>query len=185
MDFAVGDAELAPYVAALNRLLDARQLRPYQVAELRVQNARFFLEAYHVDGFRNGQVSVIDHDGAPHGWSFCQDLTATLDHIRPGPLNLAEYWNVNPWIVRARPQRVGFDTTLTDGLRIAPREVIGNASQPDERPLPMSRLAASLSPAGFDASWQFVQGPENHDIVFAGRELRIARLAQPDDPRSW
>jgi 1,4-alpha-glucan branching enzyme len=263
MDFAVGDADLAPYVAALNRLLDARQLRPYQVAELRgemnqlkalidlchvhglavildvvynhaggdfgdqsmyfldrqpvagghrnslyfsdrghagglvfdfgkpevrdflIQNARFFLEEYRVDGFRYDQVSVIDHDGAPHGWSFCQDLTATLDHIRPGALNLAEYWNVNPWIVRARPQGAGFDTTLTDGLRIALREVIGSASQPDERPLPMSRLAASLWPAGFDASWQFVQGPENHDIVFTGRELRIARLAQPDDPRSW
>ena len=33
---------------------------------------RFFLEEYRVDGFRYDQVSVIDHDGAPHGWSFCR-----------------------------------------------------------------------------------------------------------------
>ena len=44
---------------------------------------RFFLEEYRVDGFRYDQVSVIDHDGAPHGWSFCQDLTATVRFTRP------------------------------------------------------------------------------------------------------
>ena len=30
-----------------------------------------------------------------------------------------------------------------------------------------------------------MQGPENHDIVYQGREPRIARLGDPDDPRSW
>ena len=43
-----------------------------------IQNAKFFLNEYRVDGFRYDQVSVIDHDGAPNGWSFCQDLTSTL-----------------------------------------------------------------------------------------------------------
>ena len=49
-----------------------------EVRDFLIQNARFFLDEYRVDGFRYDQVSVIDHDGAPHGWSFCQDLTATL-----------------------------------------------------------------------------------------------------------
>lgn len=35
MDFAVADADLAPYVATVNRLLDAKGLRRYQVKELR------------------------------------------------------------------------------------------------------------------------------------------------------
>ena len=43
------------------------------------------------------QVSVIDHDGAPHGWSFCQDLTSTLRAHRPGSFDKAEYWSVNPY----------------------------------------------------------------------------------------
>ena len=30
-----------------------------------------------------------------------------------------------------------------------------------------------------------MQGPENHDIVYSGREQRIARLGDPDHPRSW
>lgn len=156
-----------------------------EVRDFLIQNAKFFLDEYRVDGFRYDQVSVIDHDGAPHGWRFCQDLTSTVRHHRPGALEKAEYWNVNPYVVTTPPQGAGFDTTLTDGLRIAIRDVIGTASQPDERPLNMTGLARGLWPDGFSDQWRFVQGPENHDIVKHDREQRIARLGHPSDPRSW
>jgi 1,4-alpha-glucan branching enzyme len=156
-----------------------------EVRDLLIQNAKFFLDEYRVDGFRYDQVSVIDHDGAPDGWSFCQDLTATLRHHRPSALEKAEYWSVNPYVVKAPPEGAGFVTTLTDGLRIAVRDVIGNASHPNERPLDMTGLARSLWPEGFAEHWRFVQGPENHDVVYRGREQRIARLGHPDNPRSW
>ena len=263
MDFAVADADLPPYVAEVNRLLEAKGLRRYRTEKLRgemnqlkalvdlchvhglavildvvynhaggdfgdqslyffdrqspaggqrnslyftdkghagglvfdfskpevrdflIQNAKFFLDEYRVDGFRYDQVSVIDHDGAPHGWGFCQDLTATLHAHRPAALNHAEYWDVNPYVVKEPPDGAGFDTTLTDGLRIAIRDVIGNASAPDERPLNMTGLGRSLWPEGFREEWRFVQGPENHDIVYRDREPRIARLGDPANPRSW
>ncbi len=156
-----------------------------EVRDFLIQNARFFLDEYQVDGFRYDQVSVIDHDGAPHGWSFCQDLTSTLQFHQARALQHAEYWNVNPYIVKPPREGAGFDTTLTDGLRVALRDVIGNASRPDERPLNMSGLARSLWPDGFSAHWHFVQGPENHDIVYRDREQRIARLGDPSNPRSW
>ena len=156
-----------------------------EVRDFLIQNAKFFLTEYKVDGFRYDQVSVIDHDGAPNGWSFCQDLTSTLHDYRPGALHKAEYWDVNPYIVKPVPEGAGFDTTLTDGLRIAIRDVISNASAPDERPLDMSGLAASLWPDGFPEEWRFVQGPENHDIVYVDREQRVARLGDPGNPRSW
>ena len=113
-----------------------------EVRDFLIQNAKFFLDEYRVDGFRYDQVSVIDHDGAPHGWSFCQDLTSTLRPHRPGALDKAEYWNVNPYVVKPPPEGAGFDTSLTDGLRIAIRDVIGEASAPDERPLDMTALGA-------------------------------------------
>ena len=156
-----------------------------EVRDFLIQNAKFFLSEYRVDGFRYDQVSVIDHDGAPDGWRFCQDLTSTLHAQRPATLHHAEYWEVNPFIVAPPPVGAGFDTTLTDGLRIAIRDVIGSAGAPDERPLHMTQLAKSLWPEKFSESWRFVQGPENHDIVYNGRELRIARLGDPDHPRSW
>lgn len=263
MDFAVADADLPPYVADVNGLLDAKGLRHYSRHDLRgemnqlkalvdlchvhglavildvaynhaggefgdqslyffdrqspaggqrnslyftdkghagglvfdyakpevrdflIQNARFFLDEYRVDGFRYDQVSVIDHDGAPQGWRFCQDLTATLHAHRPWALNHAEYWDVNPYVVKVPPDGAGFDTTLTDGQRLAIRDVIGHASAPDERPLNMTGLGRSLWPEGFREQWRFVQGPENHDIVYLGREPRIARLGDPSNPRSW
>jgi 1,4-alpha-glucan branching enzyme len=156
-----------------------------EVRDFLIQNARFLLREYRLDGLRYDQVSVIDQDGAPHGWRFCQDLTATLDCERPESLNKAEYWAVNPYVVKGLPDGAGFDTTLTDGLRIAIRDVIANASQPDARPLAMSALARSLWPEGFEQHWRFVQGPENHDIVYRDREVRVARLGDPSDARSW
>jgi 1,4-alpha-glucan branching enzyme len=92
---------------------------------------------------------------------------------------------VNPYAVTSPPMGAGFDTSLTDGLRIAVRNVIGAASAPDERPLDMTGLARSLWPDGFSEHWRFVQGPENHDVVYDGRELRIARVGDPRNPRSW
>jgi 1,4-alpha-glucan branching enzyme len=156
-----------------------------EVRDFLIQNAKFFLDEYRIDGFRYDQVSVIDHDGAPHGWRFCQDLTSTLRAHRPGSFGKAEYWNVNPYIVKSPPGGAGFDTSLTDGLRIAIRRVIAEASAPDERPLDMTGLARSLWPDGFEEHWQFVQGPENHDIVYRDREERVARLGDPGNPRSW
>ena len=92
---------------------------------------------------------------------------------------------MNPYVVKPVQEGAGFDTTLTDGLRIAIRDVISNASAPDERALNMTGLARSLWPEGFQEPWRFVQGPENHDIVYEGREPRVARLGDPGNPRSW
>lgn len=156
-----------------------------EVRDFLIQNAKFFLDEYRIDGFRYDQVSVIDHDGAPNGWRFCQDLTSMVRFHQPSALQKAEYWPVNPYVVTSPPNGAGFDTSLTDGLRIAVRNVIHAASAPDERPLDMTGLARSLWPDGFAEHWRFVQGPENHDIVYDGRELRIAKLGDPSNPRSW
>ncbi|HZX59644.1 MAG TPA: alpha amylase C-terminal domain-containing protein, partial [Mucilaginibacter sp.] len=152
-----------------------------------IDNAKFFIEEYHVDGFRYDEVSTIDHLGQPDGWSFCQDLTSTTKFIKPQAINHAEYWAVNPLVVEDAPVGAGFNTTLADALRNAIRDVIGNASQPDERPLNMNGLAASLWQGGLNREWQFVQGPENHDLVYykADGAIRIARLSDPSNPRSW
>jgi 1,4-alpha-glucan branching enzyme len=151
-----------------------------------IENAKFLLSEYRIDGLRYDQTSVIDHDGAPNGWSFLQDLSSTVRYARPGALQKAEYWNVNPYVVRPIAEGgAGFDTTLTDGLRIAIRNAITSASVPGQHPLPMTQIAESLWPAGFQTSWRFVQGPENHDLVYRDREQRMPRLSDPSDSRSW
>lgn len=155
-----------------------------------IENAKFLLEEFRIDGLRYDQTSVIDHDGAPNGWRFLQDLSSTVRYVRPGVFQKAEYWNVNSLVVRPRSEGgAGFDSSLTDGLRNAIRHAVAQASVPGDHPLPMTQIAESLWPAGFRASWSFVQGTENHDLVLrdpsGGRSERMPRLADPGDPRSW
>ena len=157
-----------------------------EVRDFLIQNAKFFL-----DGLPRRWLPVRPGERhrsrrrAARAWGFCQDLTSTLRHHQARAFQKAEYWNVNPYVVKAPPGGAGFDSSLTDGLRMAIRGVIGAASAPDERPLDMTGIARSLWPDGFDQPWRFVQGPENHDIVYRDREQRVARLGDPGNPRSW
>src|SRR5439155_8715505 len=111
-----------------------------------IENATFYLDEYRVDGFRFDEVSVIDRNGYGRGWDFCQALTQTLRRHRPSALAHAEYWNVNPWIVKEPDDSngAGFHTTMTDGPRIAVRELLAAASIPGDHPLPMTRMADQL-----------------------------------------
>jgi 1,4-alpha-glucan branching enzyme len=151
-----------------------------------IDNALFLCAEYHADGIRYDEVSVIDRFGC---WHFCQDLTSTLASAHPAAMNLAEYWSVNPVVVEPPGTGAGFDSTLTDGLRIALRRAIREASYPGEHPVDVSGLLSSLWPQGFAHSWQS-QGRESRSglpLAFADdeREDRIAHLADPSNPHSW
>jgi 1,4-alpha-glucan branching enzyme len=163
------------------------------VRQFLIDNARFFLDEYRVDGFRFDEVSVIDDNSYGQGWKFCQALTSTLRAHRPNAILHAEYWPVDSWIVKeVFNGGAGFDTTLTDGLRIAVHKVLSAASNPNSSALPMSQLANQLAAAYLHDLWRSVQGIENHDLVLqpkdandTSREPRIPRLADPSDTRSW
>lgn len=158
-----------------------------------IDNTKFFLDEYRVDGFRFDEVSVIDRESHGRGWDFCQALTGTLREHRPGALKHAEYWNVNPAVVQeAGEGGAGFDTTMTDGPRIALRNVLRTASVPGNYPLPMTELLNQLGLDYLRERWRGVNSLENHDLVLQPKDAhgrdridRIARLADPSDPHSW
>jgi 1,4-alpha-glucan branching enzyme len=159
-----------------------------------IENAKFYVDEYRVDGFRFDEVSVIDHNSYVRGWDFCQALTQTLRHHYPSALVHAEYWNVNPWIVKECDDSngAGFHTTMTDGPRIAMRDVLGAATVPGDDPLPMTRLAEQLGLDYLRARWRGVNSLENHDLVMQPKDQndhnrmpRIPRVADPSNPRSW
>jgi 1,4-alpha-glucan branching enzyme len=159
-----------------------------------IDNATFYLDEYRVDGFRFDEVSVIDRNSYGRGWDFCQALTGTLRAHRPGALVHAEYWNVNPAIVREQwdGNGAGFHTTMTDGPRIAVRALLAAASVPGGQPLPMTTTADQLPLDYFSSRWRGVNSLENHDLVMQPKDAndhnrleRIARVADPSNPRSW
>jgi len=163
------------------------------VRQFLIDNAKFYLDEYRVDGFRFDEVSVIDANGYGRGWDFCQALTGTLRAHRPSAIQHAEYWPVNSWVVKSvYDGGAGYDTTLTDGLRITLRNVLAAAATPNDDPLPMTALGNQLAAVYLHDLWRGVQGIENHDLVLqpkdsgdSSRVDRIARLADPSNARSW
>jgi 1,4-alpha-glucan branching enzyme len=161
------------------------------VRQFLIDNARFLLDEYRIDGLRYDQVSVaVDH---PHGDRFSRDLAGTVDRHRPDAVQIAEYWN---WdrarAVEGPPHGLGFDAALSDGLRTSLRARLAEAAGGRDAHVRLDALRDALyPPPGFAAGWRAVQALEDHDIVRwdhekrAPRAPRVPMLAHPWEPRSW
>jgi 1,4-alpha-glucan branching enzyme len=154
-----------------------------EVRQFLIDNAKSFYQDYRIDGFRFDEVSVMDRFG---GWQTCQAITDALRTERPNAIQVAEYWPVNDWTVKPRTEGgAGFDAAWNDGLRNAVRAALGAASAGRTAPVPMDAIAAAVAGLPLGDRWRAVQAVENHDIVYTGRQPRIARLADGSDARSW
>ena len=162
------------------------QVFAYWNADIRqflVDNALSFYREYRVDGLRFDEVSVMDHFG---GWTTCQQLTTALRAEKPVAIQIAEYWPVNPWVVKDHAESgAGFDATWGDRLRDSVRGAIAAAAEGAGASVSMQAIADALADSSLGKRWRAVQAIENHDIVYAGRQPRIAMLADPIDTRSW
>ncbi len=166
------------------------------VAQLLLDNAAFFLNECHVDGFRYDEVSQLLQAGQGSGWTFCRNLTDKVRSLRPRALQNAEFWlegnglpdSQQPVISPAASGGAGFDVVQHDRLRDAVRSLIQAASGGGSAAVSMSGFAPALYPAGMDHGWRAVTCLENHDKVYAGHSDAVPRmpaLADPSDHRSW
>lgn len=159
------------------------------VRDFLIQNAKFFLREFHIDGIRYDEVSVIDNHG---GWFFCQDLASTVRFVKPEAIQIAEYWNeARDLAVRPKPGGMGFDAALSDRLRDALRGAVESASRGAGAAVNLDAVRDALyPPPGFGDAWRAVHCLENHDLVYSNRppqewKPRLARLCDPSHPRSW
>lgn len=153
------------------------------VRQFLIDNAKFLIDEYHIDGFRYDEVSVIDRFG---GWNFCQDLSSTCRYIKPQAIQIAEYWPVNPYAIAPTANGgAGFDTIWSDQIRESIRKAVSQASYGESAPINMDMIAAALRTEGFANAWQTVQYVESHDEIKLGSGERIPKLADPSNPRSW
>ena len=156
-----------------------------EVRQFLIDNTKFFIDEYHVDGFRFDLVHEIENHG---GESFCHDLTNTLRSICPQNPLVAEYWNnVRRKAVTPPTVGLGFDTAWEDTLRTIMWDTLSAAAAGASAFVDMDRVAGALAfrPQNFPTFWKAVQSIETHDEVEIGRQPRIARRADPSDSRSW
>lgn len=157
-----------------------------EVRQFLIDNARFFLDEYRVDGLRYDQVSVIVSENGASGWQFCQDCTSTLRTHRREACSIAEYWPVDAYVPKpAAEGGAGFDAAWTDGIRSSVRDAVAAAARGRDAPVDIGRIADALWMHGFGGKWRGVQYVESHDEVYRERGQRIVRLADGSDARSW
>ncbi len=164
------------------------------VRQFVINNALYYVNEFHVDGFRYDEISMLLSMNKDSGWSFCQDLTGTLGFVKPRILQNAEYWPFEfgdypkpaPLIVTPTGSGgEGFSVLQHDGLRSALRNAVTQASYGRSASVNFDGIAGNLYPAGFAHGWQAVTCVENHDIVKVGEDLRIPALADGSDHESW
>ena len=160
-----------------------------EVRQFLIENATFFLNEYHVNGFRYDEVTVIDDHG---GWDFCKELTNAAKRVKPEAIHIAEYWRDDPsWVIRdTRAGGAGFDAVWYPGMRKAVRNAIAQAAGGCDAAVSMDAVRDALyRPGGFDAAWRTVQCLETHDRQRLentnDREPRLAALGDTSDTRSW
>ena len=157
-----------------------------EVRQFLIDNAKFFVDEYHVDGFRYDQVTVIVQQNASDGWRFCQNLTGTVRALDPSAIHVAEFWGPEPAVVRpVFDGGADFDANWHDGLRRAVRGVIAQAAGGRGAAFDWQPVVNHLRAPGFRDAWRAVQYIESHDEVYRDRAPRIAALAGGGDSRSW
>jgi 1,4-alpha-glucan branching enzyme len=160
------------------------------VRQFLIDNACFFAKEYHADGFRYDQVSAIVQTSANDSWRFFQALTDTVRAQAPSCIQVAEYWNVDPYVVKASSQGgAGFDATWNDGLRNNIHAVLGQAAGGQYASVNLDGIMSTLRAGGFDQSWKAVQHVENQDSTYFQHPSEAGRIAAMADPsgnhRSW
>ena len=160
-----------------------------EVRQYLIDNAKMLLGEYHLDGLRYDQVTVIDEHG---GWFFCQDLTSTVRFVKPGAVQVAEYWGGERWRGIARPpDGMGFDIGYSDTLRDKWRAAIGATTGGSGASVNLDQVRDALYLTyRYPDRWTVFQCIENHDLIDDNhtgndRQPRIAALADPSDSRSW
>ena len=157
-----------------------------EVRQFLIDNAGFFFDEYHVDGYRFDEVSAIDRFG---GWNFLQDLTDTLRYRKPQAPLIAEYWADQSVVVRPHVDGgAGFDSVISAQLRLAICGAISDAAGGAGASVGLDAVAGALYPP-FGQGWRVVQQLENQDIVrinnTTDRVPRISALADSTNARSW
>ena len=154
-----------------------------EVKQFLIDNAVFYLDECHCDGFRYDEVSVIKNEGGAEGWKLCQYVTDTCHYVKPEAIHIAECWPPEQAIVeRTHNGGAGFDALQNDGLRDAVRTAVGQASRGRESYVDLDRVAANLRAGQLHDGWRAVQCIENHDVVYCDRDVRLARLADGSNP---
>jgi 1,4-alpha-glucan branching enzyme len=151
-------------------------------------NARMWLEEYHIDGLRYDSTLFIrtvdgnEGNELPDGWSLLQQINGDLRTRFPRCIVIAEDLRNNPWLTRPTGDGgAGFHAQWDANFVHPVREVV-TLPHDEHRSMEVIRSAISFRYEG-DAFRRVIYS-ESHDEVANGR-ARVPQEINPGDPGGW
>ena len=149
-------------------------------------NARMWLDEYHVDGLRyDSTLYIRTVDGAneiPHGWRMLQRLNSDIRSRPKRLIAIAEDLRSNPWLTKPTEEGGAGFHAQWDANFVHPVRAIVTAVQDEHRSMAAVRDAISFRYDG-DAFRRVVYS-ESHDEVANGK-ARVPQEIDPEDPAGW
>ena len=151
-------------------------------------NARMWMEEYHIDGLRYDSTLFIrtldgnEGNELPEGWQLMQRINGDLRAHFPRCITIAEDLRSNPWLTKPTEEGgAGFHAQWDVNFVHPVREVI-TLPHDEHRSMEVIRSAISFRYEG-DAFRRVVYS-ESHDEVANGR-ARVPQEVNPGDPGGW
>jgi 1,4-alpha-glucan branching enzyme len=151
-------------------------------------NARMWLEEYHVDGLRYDStlyIRCIDGNEAnelPDGWSLMQMINGDLRARFPRSITIAEDLRSNQWITKPSEENGAGFHAQWDANFVHPVRALVTLLDDEHRSMDAIRQAIAFRYEG-DAFRRIVYS-ESHDEVANGR-ARVPQEINPEDPTGW
>ncbi len=161
-----------------------------EVRDFIIDNARFWLEEFKIDGLRFDMTLYIRHvNGSgdpngelPEGWSLTQAVNDMVHRDFPGRITIAEDLQNNDWLTKPVGEGgAGFDLQW-DAQFVHPVRKCMIANDDIERSIDAIKSAAFAQYNG--DSFQRVIFSESHDEVANGK-ARVPSEIEPSSPDGW
>ena len=160
----------------------------HEVRSFLHNNARMWLEEYHVDGLRYDStlfIRTINGDEAnplPEGWSLMQQINGDIRARVAHTILIAEDLRNNPWITKPTEENGAGFHAQWDANFVHPVRAVVTLIQDEQRAMETIRQAILFNYEG-DAFRRVVYS-ESHDEVANGR-ARVPQEINPGDPGGW
>jgi 1,4-alpha-glucan branching enzyme len=151
-------------------------------------NARMWLEEYHVDGLRYDSTLFIrtidgnEGNELPEGWRLMQQINGDLRAHFPRCITIAEDLRSNPWLTKPTEENGAGFHAQWDSNFVHPVRAVVTQIQDEHRSMEAICQAISFRYEG-DAFRRVIYS-ESHDEVANGK-ARVPQEIDPGDPTGW
>jgi 1,4-alpha-glucan branching enzyme len=160
--------------------------RDLQVREYFVHNILYWLEEYHVDGFRMDatrymRANWVFPDGYAQGWSLMQWINDVIDARKADAISIAEELPNDTAITRPTGSAgAGFDSQWHDLFNDDVRQELFDAASPGGNP-ELWKVRNAINDSAYSEKTKLVRYLESHD---EGDDARLAVILDSGDPYS-